>query len=147
VHGSSATTQSTEGFLVERLGYYLRLKAQAPAEVWVHFAPPTVHSGDAATLVVAIRARMRTFGTALVTQVHVWDGALRLAAHDGLGLSMDQGEAQLEDATPGAGFAELRLALLAPAQVDSAVGVSMLFAARAELDAVAIAAVGVELTT
>jgi hypothetical protein len=40
IHGHAGQLQSSTGFSHERLGYFLRLKADIAGETWVHYAVP-----------------------------------------------------------------------------------------------------------
>jgi hypothetical protein len=139
--------QSTHGFLVEKLGYYLRLKAEMPAEIWVHYGPPTLLNQPWPTHLLGVRIRMRTFGDAALSQVHLWDGGRRIARHDSVNARLEEGEAQRNDDSENSGFGELYLELESTSSISSAIGVSLLVAAQSARGGVAISGIGIDLRT
>jgi hypothetical protein len=145
VHGHTGETQSAHGFQVERLGQYLRLKAEQPSEAWVHYGPPTMLAGARITILLSVMIRFRTFGSAVLDRVHVWDGGRRIAEHDSLNVQYPADPSH--PLTGGSGdFGDLELALGAPEPLSSAVGVSLLVSAPNALDAIAISAIGLKLS-
>src|SRR5215210_8004659 len=79
VHGHAGRLQASTGFAVERLGYFLRLKADLEGEAWVHYAVP-VALGAEPRYVTQVHVQIRTWGRAEIGSVHLWNGSNRLAA-------------------------------------------------------------------
>jgi hypothetical protein len=144
VHGNSGILQTSYFWRMEVIGYYLRVKAEGPNEAWLHFAPPTIVSSG--TYLSSVLIDMRTWGTAKVDKVHVYSGARQVLSVEDLGLSSDTGEVRLIDEDDGAEFWRFEITLDTPAPVRSAVGVSLLIVANHRLDALAVSAVGLQLT-
>jgi hypothetical protein len=63
VHGIGGVVQNAHGFLVERLGYSLRLKADHDAEAWIHY-PITAAEGES---VLGVYIRFQTWSGAEAT--------------------------------------------------------------------------------
>ena len=139
IHGHSGVLQSSYGFLVEPVGYYLRLKAELPASTWVHYAVPTLLGPQG--WLSGIRVRMRTFGELRIESLHVWDGARQVVRHDDLRVRAESGGARtVEDVEPTR-FEDVTIGF-APIAIDGAVGVSLFIVAERALDALAVVAVG-----
>jgi hypothetical protein len=67
-------------------GYYARLIGRANTSNWFHLAVPTVGVIEGSRLRIdSVMLRLRTSG-AVVTSVHIYDGAKKIASHDGLSL-------------------------------------------------------------
>ncbi|GAA2166027.1 hypothetical protein [Pedococcus bigeumensis] len=144
VHGHSGRLQTAHLWRTEVIGYYLRLKAEGPNEAWLHYAPPTIVTPH--TRLTSVLIEMVTLGGARVDKVHVWAGARQLVLEDDLGLSSDKGEATHLD-EEGLDFGRFEIKVNDPPPVRTGVAVSLLIVAKARLDAVAISAVGLSLTT
>ncbi|SDP58566.1 hypothetical protein SAMN04489867_3021 [Pedococcus dokdonensis] len=144
VHGHTGRLQQTHLWQVEVIGYYLRLKAEGPNESWLHYAPPTIVSPG--TRLSAVHVEMLTFGGARIDKLHVWAGARQIAAKDDLGLSSDTGTA-IHLGEDGEDLRRFEIALDEPAPVTSGIALSFLITAKERLDALALAAVGISLST
>jgi len=146
VHGHAGSLQTSTGFLVERLGYFLRLKGEGNDDVWVHYAVPTVEDADS-WWVDRMRMQIRTWGEGAITRVDVWDGASRLSTVERV-LSSSVGAQRREtDSTEGLCTIDLDLPRApepVPSIVAAGIGVSLLVRSTKPRDAVAIAAVGVD---
>lgn len=72
-----------------RAGFYIRLVGRQNTTNWLHFGIPTpVIVTDNRLSLDSAMIRWRANGTgARITNVHVFDGENRIAAHDGLSLS------------------------------------------------------------
>lgn len=140
VHGHAGLLQASTGFAHERLGYFLRLKADLEGETWVHYAVP-VTLGPDLRYVTGVSLQVRTWGRAEIGSVHLWSGSNRLASVEA-GLSSPVGCQQREGAEPDA-LVIHDLGLASDVAISSAVGVSVLVVASKARDAVAIAGVGV----
>jgi hypothetical protein len=69
-----------------RKGSYVRLEGKANTRNWFHLAIPTAVIVEGNRLRIdSVMLRFRTSG-ATVTAVHVYDGANKIASHDGLNL-------------------------------------------------------------
>ena len=93
VHGTAVTVEHP-GHLgsVRRFGFFTRLVGKQNTTNWFHFAIPTpVIVNNDRKVVGPCMLRFQTGGTsAVVRDVHIYDGEVRVAAHDGLNLSGSQ---------------------------------------------------------
>lgn len=144
MHGHAGAVQSDHGFLVERLGYFLRLKGDDAGEAWVHYAVPTV--GPPVARLGGVVVRFRTWGAgAHIAAVHAWSGARQLAAFDHRRDRSERGAAADIHDEDAERFDDLQLAV-DPGRdlVDGPVGVSVLLAVGRRLEAIAIVGVGAD---
>jgi hypothetical protein len=153
IHGNSGVLQTSHGFLVEPLGYYLRLKAEFPASTWVHFAVPTTVDSDESRIFAnaarhyelsGVRMRAITFGDMEIRAVHAWDGARQVIRYDGLRLRGGTDSGQERGNRDVTDIPELALEI-PMVEITSGIGVSLLIEARRPLDAIALVAVGIDL--
>ena len=89
IHGHSIRIEYPDRMEEEtrRIGGYIRLVGRAGTSNWFHAAVPTAVIVEGNRLRIdSVMLRFRTSGAA-VTSVHVYDGATRIASHDGLSLS------------------------------------------------------------
>lgn len=123
VHGHSGQLQSSQGWLVERTGFYLRMKAIEPTEAWIHYAPslPVPLPPWPDRRLAGVSIEFQTGGSAHIAGISVWDGARPLAHEDSYQVRSTTGS------LAEGGFGELRVDL--DATVTSALGISVLVAA------------------
>jgi hypothetical protein len=140
-HGTAGMPQTTQGFLVERVGYYLRLKAERSGDIWVHYPVATAVPVGSQLVLRGVRVQFRTFGGAELGRVHVWDGPRQVISHDEVRAVSDHGRAVRAGDQPEP-FGVLQLDI-EPAPVDAGISVSLLVRAQRKLDAVALSGVGV----
>jgi hypothetical protein len=145
IHGNAGTLQTTHLCQAERLSSYFRVKAAGPVEAWIHYALPTVIPESGARL-MDVSIRFRTFREATIGRVEAWDAERQFMAHEKLSVRSLTGEA-LQIGDQGDRFARLTFTLNAPYSVESGIGLSLLFIARAKLDAIAVSGVGFTLVT
>lgn len=92
-HGTSMEVEFPDRLESQRrLGFFMRVVGEANSENWFHFAVPTpvIVSNDRKTIGPVI-LRFVTGGTsAVVRDVHVYDGEVRVATHNGINLSGSQ---------------------------------------------------------
>lgn len=92
-HGTSIQVERPADMeSVTRMGFYTRLVGKANSTNWLHFAIPTpvIVNNDRKVLGPCM-LRFRTAGAnAVVRDVHIYDGEVRVAAHDSVNLSGDQ---------------------------------------------------------
>ncbi|WP_244930355.1 DUF6623 family protein [Nocardioides sp. W7] len=148
-HGHAGQVQSAQGLLVERTGFYMRIKAAQAAETWLHYAPASHLSVFGWPVLLGALIEFRTSGSAHLAQVDIWNGANQLASSGGMRATSTIGE-------PGEGaqFAHGRLMVpLADApQSDAAIGVSILIRlpldrsgkSSTDIDTLSIVGVGLE---
>ena len=146
VHGHSGVLQSPYGFLIERLGYCLRLKADNDAEAWLHYSVPVVSlPGSASASEVAVR--YRTWAGGRLDGVHIWDGGNQIGAFEDLDESSQVGRpTNLEKKDAPEQFHTFSRTL-PDNQLRGGIGVSLLVAGRACFDAIAIVSVGVSVSS
>jgi hypothetical protein len=144
VHGHAGQLQASTGFAYERLGYFLRLKADMEAETWLHYAVPLA-LGLHRPVVTNVLVQLRTWATGEIGSVHLWDGSVQLAAANAAFSATVKGPVprrgepdRLEVYVSG---------LASDVPISRAVGVSLLVRAYKTRDAVAIAGVGVTTST
>jgi hypothetical protein len=93
VHGTAVTVEHpTQMESVRRFGFFTRLIGKPNTTNWFHFAIPTpvIVNNDRKVLGPCM-LRFQTGGTnAVVRDVHIYDGEVRVAAHDGINLSGSQ---------------------------------------------------------
>lgn len=90
VHGTSIQIELPDQIeSIRRFGFYTRIVGKQNTMNWFHFAIPTpvIVDGDRKE-VGSIILRFRTGSpNAVVRDVHIYDGEVRIAAHDGVNLS------------------------------------------------------------
>jgi peptidoglycan hydrolase-like protein with peptidoglycan-binding domain len=93
VHGTAVTVEVPANMeSVRRFGFFTRLIGKPNKTNWFHFALPTpvIVNGDR-KVVGPCMLRFQTGGTnAVVRDVHIYDGEVRVAAHNGVNLSGNQ---------------------------------------------------------
>jgi peptidoglycan hydrolase-like protein with peptidoglycan-binding domain len=93
VHGTAVTVELPENIeSMRRFGFFTRLVGKPNTQNWFHFAIPTpvIVSNDR-KVVGPCMLRFQTGGTnAVVRDVHIYDGEVRLVAHDSVNLSGSQ---------------------------------------------------------
>jgi peptidoglycan hydrolase-like protein with peptidoglycan-binding domain len=93
LHGTAVTVEVPASMeSVRRFGFFTRLIGKANTTNWFHFALPTpvIVNGDR-KVVGPCMLRFQTGGTnAVVRDVHIYDGEVRVAAHNGVNLSGNQ---------------------------------------------------------
>lgn len=140
-HGHAGLLQATTGFLHERIGYCLRLKADAEGEVWVHYAVPLAVANSAPRRVSGVSLQLRTWGSGRITAVRLFDGAQQVFSAE-TDLSAPVAALRYED--DGEDLWDiLHVEFETDAPMRAAVGLSLLVAGSRARDAVGIAAVGV----
>lgn len=93
VHGTAIQIEVPESIeLVRRFGFFTRIIGKPNTTNWLHFAIPTpVIVNDVRKTFGPCMLRFSTGGTgALVRDVHLYDGEVRVVAHDGVNLSGSQ---------------------------------------------------------
>jgi peptidoglycan hydrolase-like protein with peptidoglycan-binding domain len=93
VHGTAVTVEVPSKMeTVRRFGFFTRLIGEPNTTNWFHFALPTpVIVNDDRKVVGPCMLRFQTSGTnAVVRDVHIYDGEVRVAAHNGVNLSGSQ---------------------------------------------------------
>lgn len=95
IHGTSVQVQDPDAIsTLVRLGSGTRIDAQHRRPITVHFALPTpMFISESRLSIRSVILDFITMGFTIVTAVHVWDGRVRIASFEGLGLS---GEHRLE---------------------------------------------------
>ena len=86
-HGHGAAVEFPDRMQSEwRAGFFLRLVGRPNTTNWIHFGIPTpVIVNDNRLVIDSALVRLRSLSTqADLTNVHVFDGENRVAAHDGL---------------------------------------------------------------
>ena len=93
VHGTSVQVEVPDGLeLVRRMGFFTRIVGKPNTTNWLHFAIPTpvIQNGTRRTFGPCM-LRFATGGpAAMVRDVHLYDGEVRVVAHDGVNLSGSQ---------------------------------------------------------
>jgi hypothetical protein len=93
IHGTSVQIELPENLeSVRRFGFFTRLVGKPNSTNWVHFAIPTpvIQNGVRRTFGPCM-LRFSTGGTnAVLRDVHLYDGEVRVAAHDSVNLSGSQ---------------------------------------------------------
>jgi Family of unknown function (DUF6623) len=93
VHGTDVHVELDDNVeSLTRFGFFTRIVGKPNTTNWYHFAVPTPVIVDGNRLAFA-RAMLRfvTGGaSAIVRDVHIYDGSARIAAHDGVNLSGSQ---------------------------------------------------------
>lgn len=89
VHGHSMQIEYPERLSEQkRMGFYIRTRGNQFTTNWFHFAIPTPVIVDGKRLLVgSVMIRFRTGPGASVHAIHIFDGEIKIAAHDGLNLS------------------------------------------------------------
>jgi peptidoglycan hydrolase-like protein with peptidoglycan-binding domain len=93
VHGTAVNVEQPENIeSMRRFGFFTRLVGKPNTQNWFHFAIPTpVVVNDDRKVVGPCLLRFQTGGTsAVVRDVHIYDGEVRVAAHDSVNLSGSQ---------------------------------------------------------
>lgn len=87
IHGHSTRVEYPDRMTsTVRKGSHIQLNGESGSENWFHIAVPTAVIVDGNRLCVdSVMLRFRTNG-ATITAVHVYDGANRIATHNGLSL-------------------------------------------------------------
>jgi hypothetical protein len=88
-HGHSVKIENPASIAsVWKAGFFSRIVGNSGSTNWLHFAIPTpVIADDIRLMGDSAMLRYRCGSGAQVTNVHVFDGEARIAAHDGLALS------------------------------------------------------------
>jgi peptidoglycan hydrolase-like protein with peptidoglycan-binding domain len=93
IHGTAVTVELPANMeSVRRFGFFTRLIGKPNTQNWFHFALPTpvIVNNDRKVLGPCM-LRFQTGGTsAVVRDVHIYDGEVRVAAHNGVNLSGSQ---------------------------------------------------------
>jgi Matrixin/Putative peptidoglycan binding domain len=92
-HGTSVTVEHPDQLeSVRRFGFFTRLVGKPNTTNWFHFALPTpvIVSGDRKVLGPCMLRYQTGSINAVVRDVHIYDGEVRVAAHDGVNLSGSQ---------------------------------------------------------
>lgn len=89
VHGHSMQIEYPERLSEQkRMGFYVSIRGTPFTTNWFHFAVPTPVIVDGKRLLVgSVMIGLRTGPGASVHAIHIYDGELKIAAHDGLNLS------------------------------------------------------------
>jgi hypothetical protein len=93
VHGTAVTVELPDSIeSMRRFGFFTRLIGKPNTQNWFHFALPTpVIVNNDRKVVGPCMLRFQTGGTnALVRDVHIYDGEVRVAAHNNVNLSGSQ---------------------------------------------------------
>jgi len=93
VHGTAVSVELPDKIeSTRRFGFFTRLVGKQKTENWFHFAIPTpVIVGDDRKVLGPCMLRFQTGGaSAVVRDVHIYDGETRVAAHDSVNLSGSQ---------------------------------------------------------
>jgi peptidoglycan hydrolase-like protein with peptidoglycan-binding domain len=93
VHGTAVSVELPDNIeSMRRFGFFTRLVGKPNTQNWFHFALPTPVIVDNDRKVVGpCMLRFQTGGTsAVVRDVHIYDGEVRLVAHDSVNLSGSQ---------------------------------------------------------
>jgi peptidoglycan hydrolase-like protein with peptidoglycan-binding domain len=93
VHGTAVTIELPDNMAsVRRFGFFTRLIGKPNTMNWFHFALPTpVIVNNDRKVIGPCMLRFQTGGpNAVVRDVHIYDGEVRVAAHDGVNLSGSQ---------------------------------------------------------
>jgi hypothetical protein len=93
VHGTAVTIELPDQLeSVRRFGFFTRLIGKPNTTNWFHFALPTpVIVNNDRKVIGPCMLRFQTGGpNAVVRDVHIYDGEVRVAAHDGVNLSGSQ---------------------------------------------------------
>lgn len=93
VHGTSVQIEVPDTIeMVRRMGFFTRIVGRPGTTNWLHFAIPTpVIVNDVRKTFGPCMLRFSTGGTnAVVRDVHLYDGEVRVVAHDGVNLSGSQ---------------------------------------------------------
>jgi peptidoglycan hydrolase-like protein with peptidoglycan-binding domain len=93
LHGTAVTVEVPANMeSVRRFGFFTRLIGKPNTTNWFHFALPTpVIVNDDRKVIGPCMLRFQTGGTnAIVRDVHIYDGEVRVAAHNGVNLSGSQ---------------------------------------------------------
>jgi len=92
-HGTAVTVELPDNIeSMRRFGFFTRLIGKPNTQNWFHFALPTpVIVNDDRKVIGPCMLRFQTGGTnAVVRDVHIYDGEVRVAAHNGVNLSGGQ---------------------------------------------------------
>jgi hypothetical protein len=89
IHGTSIQIEIPEQIeFIRRSGSFTRIMGKPNTSNWFHFAIPTpVIVDNDRKQVGPIILRFRTGSTAVVRDIHIYDGETRIMAHDGVNLS------------------------------------------------------------
>jgi peptidoglycan hydrolase-like protein with peptidoglycan-binding domain len=93
VHGTAVSVELPDSIeSMRRFGFFTRLVGKPNTQNWLHFAIPTpVIVNNDRKVVGPCMLRFQTGGTnAVVRDVHIYDGEVRLVAHDSVNLSGSQ---------------------------------------------------------
>jgi peptidoglycan hydrolase-like protein with peptidoglycan-binding domain len=93
VHGTSVQVELPNAIESERrFGFFTRLVGKANTTNWFHFAIPTpvIVNNDRKVLGPCMLRFQTGSANAMVRDVHIYDGEVRVAAHDGVNLSGSQ---------------------------------------------------------
>jgi peptidoglycan hydrolase-like protein with peptidoglycan-binding domain len=93
VHGTSVTVELPDNIeSMRRFGFFTRLIGKPNTQNWFHIALPTpVIVNNDRKVIGPCMLRFQTGGTnAVVRDVHIYDGEVRVAAHNGVNLSGSQ---------------------------------------------------------
>jgi len=93
VHGTAVAVELPKNIeSMRRFGFFTRLVGKPNTQNWFHFALPTpVIVNDDRKVIGPCMLRFQTGGAnAVVRDVHIYDGEVRVAAHDGVNLSGSQ---------------------------------------------------------
>jgi hypothetical protein len=89
-HGHSVAVEFPDRIKSEwRAGFFIRIVGKPATTNWFHFGIPTpVIVNDNRLVIDSALVRLRSLSThADITNVHIFDGENRVAAHDGLDMS------------------------------------------------------------
>lgn len=89
-HGHSIRVEFPDRVLGEwHAGFYTRIVGKQGTSNWFHFAVPTpvIMFNNRLNIDAAMIRFRSSSGYAIVTNIHVFDGENRIAAHDGLSLA------------------------------------------------------------
>ena len=92
IHGTSVTIEQPDALeSVTRFGFFTRLVGKPNTTNWFHFAIPTpvIVNGDRKVVGPCMLRFQTGSANAVVRDVHIYDGEVRIAVHDGINLSGD----------------------------------------------------------
>jgi peptidoglycan hydrolase-like protein with peptidoglycan-binding domain len=93
VHGTSIEVELPGQIeTMQRFGFFTRIVGRPNTTNWIHFAiPTTVIAENDRKVIGSVMLRFVTGAQAVVRDVHIYDGEVRIAAHDGVNLSGNHG--------------------------------------------------------
>jgi hypothetical protein len=139
VHGNAGQLQAVTGFTYERVGPFVRLKADMEGEIWLHYAIPLT-VGSQPRIVTGVFSQLRSWGRGEIGMAHLWNGSAMLAqTHAATSAKVELSTANREEP-----FAIHDLGLSSNTPITAAIGVSLLIKAYKARDAVAVAGVGIK---